>query len=94
MSRYYKSNGFISRKILQSIKKIFNICKLRITDSTEEEQNNEHFIQNMICETIEVVYQTSFNLLGAFGRKKIKELENDLKEINNNINCSPFIIEL
>ena len=72
-------NGFISRKMPQSIKKIFNICKLRITESTEEEQNNEHFIQNIICETIEVVYQTSFNLLGIFRTKEIKRIRKLLK---------------
>ena len=81
-------------KYRQARNKILDICNLRSNDSTEEEQNNERFIQDVIRQTIEVVYQTSFNLLGAFGRKKIKELENDLKEINNNINCSPFIIEL
>ena len=71
-SRNKKSNGFLSRKIPQNIK-IFNICRLRIIKSTQEEQNNQRFIRKIICETIEVVYQASFNLLGKFWTKEVKK---------------------
>ena len=53
-------------KYRRASNKIFNICRLRIIKSTQEEQNNQRFIRKIICETIEVVYQASFNLLGKF----------------------------
>ena len=59
-------------KYRRASNKIFNICRLRIIESTQEEQNNERFIWK-ICETIEVVYQASFNLLGKFWTKEVKK---------------------
>ena len=50
--------------------------------STQEEQNNKHFIRKIIGETIELVHQTPFNLLGKFGTKEFKKIENTSKEIN------------
>ena len=68
-------------KYQKASNKILNICNLRINDSAEEEQNNERFTQDIIHQTIEVVYQTLFNLLGAFRRKEIKRIR---KRLNRN----------
>ena len=50
--------------------------------NTRREQYNEGFIRKIIHKTIEIVYQTPFNLLSKFGTKELKKLENVFKEIN------------
>ena len=52
---------------------------VRIIESTQEEQNNERFIGKIIRETIEVVYQTLFNLLSKFGTKELKKCRKRLQ---------------
>ena len=59
--------------------KIFDICRLRIIESTEEEQDNNRFLRKIILETIEVVYQTPFNLLSKFGTKELKKIRKRLQ---------------
>ena len=59
--------------------KIFDICRLRIIESTEEEQDNDRFLRKIILETIEVVYQTPFNLLSKFGTKELKKIRKRLQ---------------
>ena len=49
MASYQEKNRRVSNKI-------FDICRLRIIESTEEEQDNDRFLRKIILETIEVVY--------------------------------------
>ena len=66
-------------KYRRASNKIFDICRLRIIESTEEEQNNDRFLRKIILETIEVVYQTPFNLLSKFGTKELKKIRKRLQ---------------
>ena len=82
------------KKYRKASNKILSHCNLRINDSTEEEQNSKSSIQDKICQTIEVVNQHHLTYLAHSEEKKLKELENNLKEINNNVNYSLFTTEL
>ena len=66
-------------KYRRASNKIFDICRLRIIESTEEEQNNDRFLRKIILETTEVVYQTPFNLLSKFGTKELKKIRKRLQ---------------
>ena len=66
-------------KYRRASNKIFDICRLRIIESTEEEQNNDRFLRKIILETIEVVYQTPFNLISKFGTKELKKIRKRLQ---------------
>ena len=70
---------FYQGKYHRASNKIFDICRLRIIESTEEEQNNDPFLRKIILETIEVVYQRPFNLLSKFGTKELKKIRKRLQ---------------
>ena len=80
--------------IKKKSKQIIETVDYRINNLSNEQQNVRCLIRKIIRETIEAMYETSFDLFGKFGIQQFKKIIKHLKKRQIEKNHSPFTIEL